>query len=99
MNCTICDHPLIDHGYGENDACDCCAGRVWKNDSNPRELVVTKGQSDPGLPKGFKHIASRKFCFLVRINTQGEALIHLRKDGKTHVKSVQKLRSKAFGGD
>lgn len=30
-HCTICKHPLIEHGDYPEEECDCCSGRGWKN--------------------------------------------------------------------
>jgi hypothetical protein len=113
MNCTVCDHPLIDHGYDPESSCDCCSGRSYVSE---KVLEVVKESIKPTkkLPKGFvvceeypdyivnrhgavKHIPTGKFCFLVRIGVTGDPLIQVSKDGKTHVVSAQELRMKAFG--
>lgn len=64
----------------------------------PRGFVIVKEFPDYMISKQgtVKHIPTGKFCFLVRISATGGAMISLRKNGKTHTKSVQELRARAF---
>lgn len=64
----------------------------------PRGFVVVEDFPDYMVNKqaSVKHIATNKFCFLVRVSATGGAMINLLKDGKPHTKAAQELRDKAF---
>lgn len=100
MNCSVCDHPLIDHGYDlDTNPCNCCTGKPEKSERNlPRGFVACTDFPDYMVNKygTVKYIPTGKFCLLVRLSKTGEALINLRRDGKTFVRSAQELRDKEF---
>lgn len=111
MNCEVCNHPLIDHGDYPEDPCDCCSGRAWLkvNDKKPeykntgrgkipRKFVVCAEFPDYAVSKtgAVIHIESGKLCSLLRLTENGEALVGLRKNGRTYPRSAQSLRAKAF---
>lgn len=66
--------------------------------SLPRGFVVVEEFPDYMIDKTgqVRHIETKKLCWLARLSKTGEALITLRKDDASFVRSVQKLRAIAF---
>jgi hypothetical protein len=59
----------------------------------------------PGFPEYMvnnqctvRHIATGKYCMLVRVSKQGGAMVHLRSNGRKYTKAAQELREQAFSG-
>ena len=111
MNCESCGHPLIDHGDYPEEQCDCCSGRLWLkvNDKKeelvntgrgriPRKFVVCEEFPDYAVSKtgAVIHIETGRLCTFFRLRADGQAIIGLRRNGKTYPRSVQELRAKAF---